>query len=104
MNPEKNKKMVEILNEDLERADELFKMTPEEAAQRFTELGCNISSEEVAKFGEALKKEFLAFQTSPNELDESALENVAGGAFADFCYGLSAGCIAIGVAAVLIPW
>ena len=61
--------------EDEEFSKKLFDMAPEDAAVKFAEKGYDFSSDELIEFGELCKQ--AADQNG--ELDESNLEDVAGG-------------------------
>lgn len=80
MTKETLEKMSAILNENEERAKKLLMMTPKEAANAFSDLGCEVTEDEIYKLGEAGKK-ILANAEPSAELSAEDLSDVAGGDF-----------------------
>lgn len=79
MNQEKIKKIAEILKEDLGQTKALLELSPSEAAEYFTNKGCDVTEQEMIELAEGIKK-MAAHLNEDGELDEAALEEVAGGA------------------------
>lgn len=79
MNQEKINKIAEILKEDLEQTKALLELSPSEAAEYFTKKGCEVTEQEIIEVAEGIKK-MAAHLNEDGELDEAALEEVAGGA------------------------
>jgi len=74
---EKAKALAEYLAKDEARAQKLMEMSAEDAAKAFTEDGIEVTAEELAVFGAAVEE---VSKEQSGELDETALEGVAGGA------------------------
>lgn len=72
---ERMNEIAEVIGSDEERAKTLFGMTPEEAAAELGKEGFTVTADELVDFGELVK----SLQGENGELDESCLENVAGG-------------------------
>ena len=69
-------KLGEILNSDAAFAEEALQKSPAEAVKFLEEKGYSFTEEELVAFGEAL----VSICKGAGELDENALEDVAGGA------------------------
>jgi len=80
MDQEKIKKIGEVLKADMEHMKDILELSPAEAAKKFTELGCgDVTEQEMVELAEEIKK-MAAHLNTEGELDETALEGVAGGA------------------------
>ena len=66
----------EFLAQDLQGTKALMEMEPAEAAEALAKKGFTVTGEELAEYGEELKK---MGKTTEGELDEKDLENVSGG-------------------------
>ena len=71
-----NEKMQELLSNEA-FVKKAINLSPEDAQKLFVENGCDISVEEIKKIGEEINN--IVIQMNNGELDEEALENVAGG-------------------------
>ncbi len=69
--------IAEVLNADEERAKKLVEMEPAAAAEALKAEGYDFTADELIEFGEIVAKANQA-----GELDESKLDNVAGGVIA----------------------
>jgi lactobin A/cerein 7B family class IIb bacteriocin len=77
------------------RMNELFAMEPADAAAKMTADGCEVTAEELIELQAELKK----MSVTGTELDEAALENVAGGiAPILIAAGLFVGGVGVGIA------
>ncbi len=89
MTQERVNAIAEVLNADEDRAKKLIEMEPAAAAEALKAEGYDFTADELIEFGEILSK-----ANQSGELDESNLDDVAGG------IGLiTAGIIAGGIAA-----
>lgn len=70
--------LMSILTGDEEYAKELFEMSKEEALEKLTKDGYNVTIEDLDNFNEALT-EYVKQIGTEGELDEASLEKVAGG-------------------------
>ena len=83
----------DFLKADVERANKLVELSPEEVVAIVNEEGNNFTVEEVVEFGENLKAVAAA---QSGELSEDKLEEVAGGLVAAAA-GVYLTCVTIGV-------
>lgn len=80
---------------DEARTKELFEMEPAEAAAKMTADGCEVTADELIE----LHSEIQKVAATGTELDEAALENVAGGiAPLIIAGGIFLGGMAVGIA------
>ena len=77
MTQERINAIAEVLNADEERAKKLIDMEPADAAEALKAEGYDFTADELIEFGEIVAKANQA-----GELDESKLDNVAGGVIA----------------------
>ena len=89
---ERAAKLADFLKEDVERANKLVDMSPEDAAKFINEAGYDFTVEEVVEFGENLK----VAAAQAGELSEDNLDEVAGG-LAAAAAGVYLTCISIGI-------
>lgn len=96
--------VAKVLKEDIERAKKLFELSPADAAAEFKKLGCDVSEEELYEIGEALKA-LLPAVNQNGEIDEDALDTVAGG-LTSTLYGILGGTVvgAAGVVACVVAF
>lgn len=73
---EKAEAIAAFLNADDARAQNLVEMSAEDAVKAMQADGLEITAEELSEFGEIAEKNA---KNASGELDEAALENVAGG-------------------------
>jgi lactobin A/cerein 7B family class IIb bacteriocin len=71
---ERADKLSEILTADPERAKTLFSLEPAEALSQINALGNDFTLDEINEYGQAVRK-----AAAQGELDDSELDNVAGG-------------------------
>lgn len=97
--------VAKVLKEDIERAKKLFELSPADAAAEFKILGCDVSEEELYEIGEALKA-LLPAVNQNGEIDEDALDAVAGGGLTSTLYGILGGTVvgAAGVVACVVAF
>ena len=74
MTQERTNAIAEVLNADAERAKKLVEPEPADAAAALKAEGFDFTADELVEFGEIAVK-----ANQPGELDESKLEDVAGG-------------------------
>ena len=65
--------LVDFLNADKDRAERIVKLDPAEAVKEINAAGNDFTAEELIEFGE------VAAKAQSGELDDDALEDVAGG-------------------------
>ena len=94
---EKTNLITEYLSRDIEYTKTLLDKAPEEVAAELTAAGIECSVEEIVAYGKALDSAVASLQS--DELDESSLDQVAGGVVitGTLILGL-AGCLAAGAA------
>ena len=87
--------LASYLTADKERAEELLKLSPEEAIQKINADGNNFTMEEVKEFGTTLAS--VAKKMSENsEMNENDLEEVAGGLTNNQLYAIGEVCRGVG--------
>ena len=90
---ERTELLGQYLQEDVDRANKLLELTPDEAAKLINADGYDFSAEEVAEFGENLK----AASATNEELSEESLSEVSGGVIAGAAIAVYVACVALGV-------
>lgn len=81
--------LANYLNADIDRAKKLLEMAPEAAMNEINAAGHDFTVEEIVEFG----KQLQAAAAQEGELDEEALNNVAGGLVVE---GVVISCVALG--------
>lgn len=94
MSMERKQQFYEVAFKDEETAKDLMAKTPEEVSAYMTEQGYTYSADEIRAYGAELKEKLDALKAG--ELDEAALDDVAGGK-GEFTAGVALGML-IGVA------
>ena len=89
---ERAEKLAEFLKEDVERANNLIDMSPEEVVKVVNEAGYDFTVEEIVEFGENLK----AAAAQAGELSEDNLDEVSGG-LAAAAAAVYLTCVSIGI-------
>lgn len=90
---ERAEMIANYLKEDVDRANKMSDLSPEEAAKVINANGYDFSAEEIKEFAENLKK--VAAQG--DELNEENLDEVAGGVIAAAAATVYLACITIGI-------
>lgn len=90
----------ETLFNDEEFLKKVLVMLPEDAQKEFAKKGAEITLEEL----NGIAKQINAVLSGSEELDESALDNVAGGAWSRWQTVKYAAGVAVGIAIVCAPW
>lgn len=93
MNQDTILKITELFKADEAKAKEILLMDPKAAAEAITNMGCEVSEEELKQIGEALQR----FSAQNQELKDSELEQVAGGGWWQVGVGALAGVSATAV-------
>lgn len=99
MATEKSREILAFLNSNEEFAKKLGELQPEVAADELTKHGLRCSREDLLNLSEEMKKAVA----ESGELDEGALENVAGGSKFTFYLGVACGAAVVTVACCA-PW
>lgn len=80
MTNERIEAITKALTADESQISALFEMEPAEAAAKLAEKGYNFTADELVEYGKLLDQAKKNAEGANGELDEDALENVAGGA------------------------
>lgn len=78
----------QALVEDEKQIPVLFEMEPEEAAKKLNEKGYDFTKDELMAYAEILEQEA---KEKNGEIEESALEGVAGGSLVGVALGIAVG-------------
>lgn len=95
MTIERTEAFANYLKADVDRANKLIELAPEDALKVINADGNDFTLEEITEFGENLKA--VAMQNQSDELDEASLENVSGGVIATAAAAVYLTCITIGI-------
>lgn len=96
---DRKQQFYEVAFKDAETAKSLLEKSPEEVSAYMKTQGYEYSVEEIKAIGAELKA--MADKQSEGELDEDALEDVAGGVFISTAVAIAVG---VGVSAAYLCW